>query len=62
MGLIGMLDQIVHGNVEIISKMNKRLQVRLNIMIFILIDRLLADLDHICQLFLANAQNIPQFT
>ena len=38
-----------------IGKSDQRLQIRLNIVVFILVDGLLADLHHVRQLFLTDA-------
>ena len=52
---IGVTDKIVHGGVEIVGNLNQSFNIRLDIVVFVLVYRLLADADGLCQPGLGNA-------
>ena len=52
---IGMADEVVDGGVEIIRDFDERVDIRLDIVVFVFVYGLLTDRDNIGKLFLSDA-------
>lgn len=58
---VGMPNQIVHRGFKIVREGDEGANIRLNIVIFIFVDGLLADADNIGKLLLADARLYAKF-